>query len=53
MVGEELLPVWGFENSHQNHVPSFDGDGSFLSQVTLQTLTTQLWDVQSPLFLPT
>lgn len=33
--------------------PSFDGDSPSVSQVTLQTLTTQQWDVQSPPFPPT
>ena len=33
--------------------PSLDGDGPSLSQVTLQTPTTRLWDVPSPPFLPT
>ena len=57
-MGDELLhcghsPPAGLGSLQHSPPPSFDEDGPSLSQVTLQTLTTLLWDVQSPPFLPT
>lgn len=49
-VGADVITHLG---SPHPSPPSFDGDGPSVSQVTLQTPTTQQWDAQSPPFLPT